>query len=63
MPILSSVSVRRKALAARLPIKFLVNIPVGAVEEGGMRWMTSPDEKGAPPFEAIEGRPNRESGG
>lgn len=35
IPILSPGSVRRNALAAKLPIRFLVNMPVGAVEETG----------------------------
>jgi len=37
MPILSSGSVNLNALAARLPIKFRVNIPCGAVLLTGMR--------------------------
>lgn len=35
MPILSPGSVRRNALAAKLPIRFLVNMPIGAVDEMG----------------------------
>ena len=38
MPIRSSGSVSLNALAARLPIRFLVNIPWGAVLLTGTRW-------------------------
>jgi hypothetical protein len=39
IPILSSGSVSLKALAARLPIRFRVNIPWGAVLLTGTLWM------------------------
>ena len=44
MPILSLGSIKRDALAARLPIKFRVNMPVGCV---GLIWNMSEFGDGA----------------